>query len=380
MSVSLVRRSGRSVIFVVAGTVMLTGATLAGGDITLRNRTGVTLGDAAFDREEVAVVWREPLGGVPVVRIRTSDAAGTVFAPTELVIDHARQPSVDLCASQVFVAYARDYGDGIPGRWAIDLRTRAVSATGFTGAGVSSGLYRARDPDVACAGGRLFVAWVEQQPGGERVRITDSLRSSLAFEPSIDLGAASPDRAAPVVAGVNHWGYVAWTSGNDVRFKRFGVGSGPGFVLTPYADRRLADGTGARPASLPVIAADGPRVVVAWTRCGDTQARVSNDSGATWGPARTLRTGTCGSESGSYPTGAAILADRIAVTVATIGPSAERVVRTRNGFASFTDTRLGGGADLELFGYVTFPEAIGWASVQDAGSRLRYRPLGNTAP
>ena len=363
------------------GTALVGGAALAGGSTTtLRDRSGVSLGDAAFDREDVAVVWREPLAGGPSVRIRTSDAAGTVFAATELVVEDARQPSVDICAHQVFVAYAKDYGASITGRWAIDLRTRPVSATGFTGAAVSSGEFLARDPDIACAGGRPFAAWIELRPGGERVLVTDSLRGSLAFDVPIDLGAASPDGTAPVVAGVNHWGYVAWTSGDDVRFKRFRVGSGPGFALTPYADRRLGSGTGARPASLPVIAADGARVVVAWTRCGDTQARVSNDSGATWGPVRTLRHGACGSESGSVPTGAAILGDRIAVTLANIGPDSERVVRTRNGFASFTDTRLGDGADLELFGYVTFPEAIGWASVRDQGPKLTYRRLGNTAP
>jgi len=381
MLASLVRRGGRAAIVVVAGTTVLGGAALAGGDTTLRDRTGVTLGDAAFDREDVGVVWREPLGGAPAVYVRTSEAAGTVFAPSELVIDNARQPSVELCANRVFVAYARDYGDGVPGRWAIDLRTRAVSATGFTGAAVSSGQYLARDPDVACASGRLFAAWVEQRPGGARTLVSDSLRASLSFDMPIDLGAASEDRSPPVVAGVGRWAYVAWRVGNDIKVKRFGVGPGPAFALTAYGDTIVGDGTLARPVTYPVIAAYGPRVVVAWTRCGHTQARVSTDHGATWGPVRTLVRGACGSEAGAFPTGAAIHGDRIAVTVVTtFGATASRVVRTRNGFASFTDTLLSDPVDLELFGYVTFPEAIGWASVRDRGSRLTYRPLGNTAP
>ena len=145
-TIAVARRSWRALTMATVGTALVGGAALAGGSTTtLRDRSGVSLGDAAFDREDVAVVWREPLAGGPSVRIRTSDAAGTVFAATELVVEDARQPSVDICAHQVFVAYAKDYGASITGRWAIDLRTRPVSATGFTGAAVSSGEFLARD-------------------------------------------------------------------------------------------------------------------------------------------------------------------------------------------------------------------------------------------
>jgi hypothetical protein len=132
----------------------------------------------------------------------------------------------------------------------------------------------------------------------------------------------------------------------------------------------------------PVIAADETRVVVAWERCGDTLARVSTDRGATWGPVRLVRDGPCGAEVGSSPTGVAIIGNRIAITYAWTTPTVdqERLVRSTTNLASFTDVRLGTDADLQLFGWVVFPEAIGWQSARDVGNRLRYLIHGNTDP
>lgn len=369
----------------VAGALAALPAAAGGSTTTLRNATGVSLQDAEFERENVAVVWQEPGESGQVVWVRTSTGAGTVFAPRELVARRARQASVDICGSSMFVAYAEDRRDGTnPNRWLIELATRGVSFTGFAYAGVSFGTGLARFPDVACAQRRLFVAWVERIGGDDRVRLAHALRSDLAFGAAIDLGLAPDpvDFSPPVVAAAGRFGYVAWQSGNAIRFRRWRTGIAPPYAPTAFAALTVGPGSSAKPAQHPIIGAEGDKVVVAWTRCADLFARVSIDRGASWGPIRKLADHPCPGEIGAYPNNVDIFGGSIAIEYSFIGPAGdkERVITSSSDLAGRTNTLLGSGADLQLFGYVTFPEAIGWQSARDVGPRLTYLLLGNTDP
>ncbi len=101
---------------------------------------------------------------------------------------------------------------------------------------------------------------------------------------AVDLGPARLDGGI-TVAGSNTMAYAGWFKGDHFRFKRFSVGSGPHYAVTPHPTVTLFDATA---AWQPVLAANGSTVVLAYTENQDLWVRISTNTGASFGPAHRL--------------------------------------------------------------------------------------------
>jgi hypothetical protein len=238
----------------------------------LRDTSGAQLQDADFRGRNVAVAWQEPGG----LWVRTSTDAGDSFAARELVARSGRQAEADICRGSLFVTYREDVAEG----HTIAVATREVGGRGFEDAGVLGVHFsrqRVSQPDVACAGERLFVGWLQRVGDRDRIMVKHTY-TGAAFERggATDLGRASNryGAAGPALAGVSDRAYLVSmhpTSGGSapsIVLRRWSVGSG---ALAPvsYLGAKRISKAGYRP----VIAAAGDTVVVAWQGGGQRRPR-----------------------------------------------------------------------------------------------------------
>jgi hypothetical protein len=175
--------------------------------------------------------------------------------------------------------------------------------------------------------------------------------------------------------------YVAFTkSDGDLRVRRWSVSGGSPPTVTPLGTVVVGNGSHNNQTSNPLIAANGSKVVVVWSRCQGIFGRVSNDHGATWGPARTLfdEFNSCEADAAAGQDSVAIRNGRIAVSygiASAFGGGDNHLIRTNNDFAAFSDDSLGGPFHIvELIGYVTVDGHRKLADAFQKGfDNIRYR-------
>jgi hypothetical protein len=345
---------------------------------TLRTSSDVSLDDADFSNRNVAIAWTEP-DSPREVRIRTSVDSGSAFGPTS-VFGGSRQAAVEVCGgAELNAVMAHKFG---PGNWFIEHAQGSIDGDGFLTTPVAPSDGIQKNPDVACAGGRLFVSWFEEEGSGDRMFVAHGRRTGGGFSNPIDLGFDSDTffGGELVVAGVGDTAYAAFTrTGGDLRLMRWSVGSGPGFAVAPIDETIIDDATRNDPAADVVIAAAGDKVAVAWSRCDAVYGRVSNDRGDTWGPIRELvGHAACGGDFFASPSSIAISGSRIAVAYLFAGiPNAGGVglIRTMNNFVNFSDDTIKDSFDFEhLIGFLTVSgqTRLG-AAFQPDDSRVRFR-------
>ncbi len=345
----------------------------------LRDTSGAQLQDADFRGRKVAVAWREPGG----LWVRTSTDAGDSFAARELVAGKGRQAEADICRGALYVTYREDLAEG----HLIAVATRDVGGRGFDDAGVL-GVHFSRQsvshPDVACAGERLFVGWLQRVGGRDRIMVKHTY-TGAAFERggSTDLGRAS-DGVGPALAGVSDRAYLVsmqHTSGGfapSIVLHRWSVGSG---ALAPvsYLGAKRISKAGYRP----VIAAAGDTVVVAWQGSNNgVKARVSHDRGATWGPKRSVDPVDGAIEDAAFsPRSIAVRGSRIVLAYALeacsfVTPfecgSVEYLATTNDDFVTRKRTKLSNDADDLVAGFVTVSGECTLAVALDKGSRVTF--------
>lgn len=371
---------------VVGAAVVLGGATALAGDgrvswdrTTLQDASKAILQDASFAGSRVAVVWSEPRRRSFV---RTSTTAGDAFAGRELVASSSRQTDLDICGDDLYVSYARDHVN----RRRIDVATREMKATGFARAPVSFGNGPARDPEVACAGGRLFVSWLQRVGSRFKLHVDHARRTDLrsGFGGSFqNLGRVARGFGSrplePVMAGVKDRAYIAWPKGGApgfgdyIMFDRWSVGSGPGYAVNDLSGRRLGKGFD------PVIAAIGNKVVVAWGKSSRRffqpllKIRVSQDRGASFEPTRTIEIPAAAAGLDSV----AIAPDGSRIVLAyTIGfeeepqtPDDERMLSTTDDFETYKDKALLADRDGFVLGIVRVEGRDTLAAAADKGVR-----------
>jgi hypothetical protein len=369
-------------LIVLAGTAP--GSTLAAepaaigwtSPVTVRAQKGVTLRDADFAKRKVAVTWQVPGGGAPVVGIRTSPNAGNSFGPVAK-FSAARQSAVDICGSSLEAAYARKSG----ANWRIQRAVGDIDGGGFATSNVAVGAGVARFPDIACAGGRVFVAWFQREGSDDRLNVSHARRADGIFGLPDDLGLDEKPffKRSLAVAGVNDTAYVVHgLTDGKLRLNRYLVGAGPVFPVAPDVTRVIAQGTTEDAASGAVIAAAGNKVAVAWFRCNGIFAKVSNDKGLTWGPRKKLLGHqACFGDFGASQTSIAIRGERIVVTYGAVGlgsPGWMGIITTKNDFASFRDRQVTSRFQEEhLVGFVTAGSKARLAAAFDTGDRVRFR-------
>jgi hypothetical protein len=350
--------------------------------LTIRAADGVKLQDADFSGRHVAVTWQEPGASAPKVRFVTSVNSGDSFV-LDVKAAEARQAAVDICGGYgLRGVYAHRVA---PGNWVVER----VMGSFLPGGGVwevndvSPSPLTQRDPDVACAGGRTFVGWIEQGEGpGEQLVVAHELHTGDGgFSDPVSLGGGLDGEffsSSLTLAGVSDTAYAAFVrSDGRLYVKRWTIGAGPGHAVTGHPATAIGGGSADDPAWSAVIAAAGDKVAVAWIRCNALRFRVSNDRGQTWGPVRYHIGGPgCVEDLWTPPRSINIRGARIAVTYieyGLFGTPSVGLVRTTNDFASFSDQTIAGDQDEHLVGYVSAEGTVKLAAAFDTGDRIRFR-------
>lgn len=383
MSPVRLRRRSMAIPLAVLGSLTLATSVVAAPTwtpaTTLRTSNDIALSDADFSNRNVAAAWDEPGPTHREVGIRTSVDSGTAFGPTSFFAE-SRQPAVDICGgSELNAVMAHRIG---PGNWFIEHAQGSIDGDAFLTTPVAPSAGVQKFPDVACAGGRIFVSWFERGGSSDELRIAHGLRTGGGFGPPMSLGFDSDTffGRSLAVAGVDGMAYAAYArTGGDLRLARWAVGSGPAFAVTPLGTQIIADATRNDPADDVVIAAAGNKVAVAWFRCDEIQARVSNDRGQTWGPIQTLvQHAACGGDFFAFPTFIDTRGGKIAVTYHAAGIpnfSAVGLIRTSNDFVIKRDDFISSGFHFDHFvGFVRVGGANRLAAVfQPDQERVRFR-------
>jgi hypothetical protein len=204
--------------------------------------------------------------------------------------------SLDICGGRIWVGTVVNYPGDDPDDKDVLLTSRTMGGqAGQAFLTDAAGNRTARQVSVACVGNRLLaVAWVETSFGKQRaklmIRSLEPLGEPTSVRQVFGLGAALPQNGIAVDAGTDSV-HVAWTAGQkeNVLYEAFLIGDGPAPSITRGGDVRLAGGD----ALLPQVATRGQKVVVVYTDAGKVKARVSGDTGTTFGePSLVVGTGS----------------------------------------------------------------------------------------
>ncbi|CAN5637369.1 hypothetical protein BH23CHL8_BH23CHL8_12570 [soil metagenome] len=226
---------------------------------------------------------------------------------------------MDICGSSLETTYARKMG----ANWNIERAVGDIDGGGFATSNVTVGAGVSRFPDIACAGGRVFVAWFHREGTDHRLHVSHARRADGIFALSEDLGLDGKPffKRSLAVAGVNDTSYVA------------------------FRPQR-------RQAAAEARASPGARATSSWT---------TRPASATSGRARTASPSAgnaSSSRTGSRPG----------------QPGLDRDHHYRNDFGSFRDRQVTSRFQEEhLVGYVTAAGKARLAAAFDTGNRVRFR-------
>jgi hypothetical protein len=194
--------------------------------------------------------------------------------------------SLDICGGRIWVGTVVNYPGDDPDDKDVLLTSRTMGGqAGQAFLTDAAGNRTARQAAVACVGNRLLaIAWVETSFGKQRAKLMIRSLEPLGESPSVrrvfGLGAALPPGGIAVDASTDSV-HVAWTAGakENVFHESFLVGDGADPAITRGGSVKLAAGDALRPQ----VAARGQKVVVAYAEGGKVKARVSGDTGVTFG-------------------------------------------------------------------------------------------------
>lgn len=345
--------------------------------INVRNANNLRLNDADFSNHNVAISWDEP-DSPRTVGIRTSVDNGSSFGPISWFAN-SRESAVDICSgSELNAVMAHRIG---PGNWFIEHAVGSIDGVGFLTTPVAPTNGIQRNPDVACAGGRVFASWLEAEGSGDRLFVAHARRSTHNFSGPIDLGFDSDTfgDTRVALAGVQDTAYAVFTrSGGDLRFKRWSIGGSPGYGVTAHATQVIGPGTAFNSAEGLMIAAARDKVAVTWANCDAVYARVSNDRGQTWGPIRTLiEHAACDGDFIAYPRSIATRGGRIVVSYVAfgiVGDGEIGLIQTTNDFASFSDDQIAPKYQAEhIVGFVRIGGVTKLAAAFERPDMVRFR-------
>ncbi len=378
----VLRRTVPSATLALLATLVLAGSVVAAppswtAAVNVRTANNIQLYDADFAGHNVAIAWDEPGSKRRRVGYAFSDDNGASFSSPPFMAN-SREPAIVLCDGvEPNAAFARRVG---PGDWTIHRTVFDSFDSSFTDqVYANEGIQH--HPDIACAGGRLFISWYEQEGDGDRLFLAHEERGSGAFGPPFDLGFDNETFFfnALAVAGTDDMAYVVFQrSDGDLRLRRYHVGPGPEDLVTGLGGQIVAPGNPGDPASYAVIAASGDKVALAWFRCNALYARVSNNSGATWGPIRKLLdTASCDGDFAASVNSINIRGNRIVVTynaASAFGGGQIGLFRTNNDFASFSDDPITTDWQPEhIVGYLTVGGKVKLAAAFQRDDNVRFR-------
>jgi hypothetical protein len=242
------------------------------GDVSIATgqlHSTLVLGDIAA-ADSIAIVFQKSDHSY----VRWSTDGGTTFAPRVALNNgyRAAQPRVAACADMVWATSL--WGAIGAQRVGVDYRDATTGTGGrFTlGAGYIA--------DIACFGDVVAVTWVVDND--IRLAIIDGTCSNPCVpDYQATIGPFWGSEYGPSIAATDD-GFVVTFISTGVTVQHFEVdASGLGLNVTADPPTLMMVG---KPNYLPLIAADGGRVVIAYEHSGQTHMRVSEDYGATFAP------------------------------------------------------------------------------------------------
>ena len=305
--------------------------------------------DADLHGTDAAIVWLDEAGpaeGLLGLAAFRGGGTGEIFRYT--VEDGVARAAVATCVGDAWMARFRPLADA--GR-ELELARITIGGNGIERVAIRTGDLRVGALDVDCGAGRIWVAWTERVGSWHAfvrsVRISDLARSDIR-----DLGVA--DRWAISVAATDGRATVAWATGDGLRIKPFTVGPAPARTVSAGATRSPAAGGRA-----PMVAMDGRRVALGYTRHNDAWIRTSTDGGTTFsGPRKLAENGfeEDGGETGAWFTSVAVEGRRIVATIAVQWPPVpfHHRARSTNGGTSWTVEALD--IHARLAGFLATPD------------------------
>lgn len=282
------------------------------------------------------------------------------------------ETEVTICDGFAVAVFARLLGDHRD----IISDARSLGSSDYTVRGWTGLDVYARRPDVGCvANDELVLAWFQETDDGHAVRVGTGHAVGTHLSPqSFGLGKGTPGRDLSIAVTSDRV-YVAWFRGDELKLRRFRIGTGSGHPLTNLGTRTLATLKG---GSTPEIGASGSRVVVAYRQNGDLKVRRSTNKGSSFGSARTLR--NVGSGITVTPTTVALRGRLVVVGAVELGGASQRGrgYRSTDGGASFSQvsSHASGRVVAGVFGSGApswYAEAWDGSITKPAPQRLRYR-------
>lgn len=260
----------------------------------------------------------------------STDAGATPGWPTDTIVSpwsHLESQAA-VCAGRAVAAYAV-LVDATTRR--IETHTNALGSSiegqrAWTGDGDV-----ARRPDMACvADTELAVAWFEKIDDGYKVVLETGAVAGDDLSPQrFSLGRGTPGRNLSVAATPERV-YVTWFDGGTLKVRRFKVGSSSARTLTSLGTTTIGSIPG---GTTPKIAADGSRVVLAYTQGADLKVRRSTNRGVSFSSARTVRDLPDASEVGASASTIVVKGSKVALGVNDIG-GIETLTGTGRGYKS----------------------------------------------
>ncbi len=305
--------------------------------------------DADLHGPDTAIVWLDEAGpdeGLLGLAAFRGGGTGEIYRYT--VEDGVARAAVATCGGAAWMAWFRPLGDG---GGELELARIDIGGNGIERVTIRSGALRVGAIDVDCGAGRIWVAWTERTTSWHAfmrsVRIADLARSGTR-----DLGAA--DRWSISMAATDGRATVAWATGVGLRLKPFTIGRAPTRAVTAGTTRSLIAG-----GQAPMLAMDGRRMVLGYTRNNDAWVRTSTDAGATFSGARKLLENGGEEDGGETPAwfeSLAVDGPRIVATMAAQWPPVPVFTRSHsaNGGATWTVEALD--IHARLAGFLDTPD------------------------
>ena len=297
--------------------------------------------DLAARGDSVAVSVDATDAGEPVTDLSWSSDGGVTF-DDQIVFgpDAARESQATICHDAAVMAYAARVVVG--GIWRIetfhaDLSDTIMGSHSWTTTGLS------RKPDVACVRDtEEAVAWFQKHGSKYDVHLGAAKPGDDPSPQAFDLGTGSVSRGLAVASSSSRV-YVAWFHGNDLRLRRYSIGSAPNYSLHALGTSTIAT---LKYGNTPRLGADGDRVILSYMDKADLKVRRSTDRGVSFGGARTLINEPFPSEVGAAPTTVAVKGSRVAIGVVEVNETSGRGLGflSTNGGSSYVkqSTHTGG--------------------------------------